>query len=196
MKLSWANRLTIFRILLIVPFVSCMLKINEPGTGEPMRYIAFTIFLIMAASDGLDGYLARAYRQITTLGSFLDPVADKLLMAASYITLSIPSLGYANTLPLWLTAAVFGRDVYIVTCAFILFRKIRKKVIHVLLLGKITTVFQMGVIFLVLLFNTLGRAPAFLPWLYIITAVLTVLSGFGYTREGAKMLVTYGPTDP
>ena len=48
MKLTWANRLTIVRILLIVPFVICMLKINEPGGGEVMRYIAFAIFMFMA----------------------------------------------------------------------------------------------------------------------------------------------------
>jgi len=61
MKLAWANRITIARILFIVPFVICMLKINDPDPdfGRLMRYSALGIFLAMAASDVLDGYLAR-----------------------------------------------------------------------------------------------------------------------------------------
>ena len=181
------NVLSMLRILFVPVFIICMLQKKTTA--------ALIIFTLASGTDFLDGLIARTWNLKTRLGKFLDPTADKLLMAASYITLSIPGLGFANTLPLWLTAIVFGRDVYIVGCSFILFRKIQKKVIHVLLLGKITTVFQMGVIFFVLLFNTLGRAPSFLPWLYIITAVLTVLSGIGYTREGAKMLAIYAPPD-
>ena len=60
MNLNWANRFTILRILLIVPFVSCMLKINDPELGKTMRYIAIAVYLFMAISDGIDGYLARA----------------------------------------------------------------------------------------------------------------------------------------
>ncbi len=87
MKLNWANRITILRVLLIIPFVSCMLKINDTALTEPMRnmmrYISILIFLVMAASDVFDGFLARSKRQVTRLGSFLDPTADKLLMACA-----------------------------------------------------------------------------------------------------------------
>ena len=91
MKLTWANRITILRILLIVPFVSCMLKINDPAFGEQtrltLRYIAVAIFMIMAISDCLDGFLARLNSQATKLGAFLDPTADKLPFLIFYLDL-------------------------------------------------------------------------------------------------------------
>lgn len=179
------NILTAMRIICIPLFLVFLLQ-GKSGA-------AVFVFVFASGTDFLDGWIARTWNLRTRLGKFLDPAADKLLMAVSYITLSVTSLGFANTIPLWLTAAVFGRDIFIVSCAFILYRKIRKKVIHVLLLGKITTAFQMGVVFLVLLFNTMGRSPGFLLWLFIITTVLTILSGFGYARQGARMLDEYGP---
>jgi len=79
-KLNWATRITIFRMLLIIPFVSFMLKINDPALGDTarnvMRYVSILLFLVMAVSDGVDGYLARRKNQITKLGAFLDPIAD------------------------------------------------------------------------------------------------------------------------
>ncbi|MHC5073717.1 MAG: CDP-alcohol phosphatidyltransferase family protein, partial [Planctomycetota bacterium] len=92
MKLNWANRITISRILLIIPFIIFMLKINDPSisltTGKAIRYGAFLLFLIMALSDALDGYLARIKNQATRLGSFLDPMADKLLMTCACLLLA------------------------------------------------------------------------------------------------------------
>lgn len=178
------NILTTMRIICVPVFLVFLLQ-GKSGAS-------LIVFVLASGTDFLDGWIARTWNLRTRLGKFLDPAADKLLMAVSYITLSVTSLGYANSIPLWLTAAVFGRDIFIVSCAFILYRKIHKKVIHVLLLGKITTAFQMGVVFLVLLFNTMGRSPGFLLWLYIITTVLTILSGFGYARQGARMLDEYG----
>ena len=79
MKITWATRITILRILLVFPFISFMLKINAQNLSESgqnaMRYTAIVLFMIMAVSDGIDGYLARRKNQITRLGSFLDPVA-------------------------------------------------------------------------------------------------------------------------
>src|SRR4030042_3560790 len=87
MKFNWATRITIMRILLVVPFVSFMLKINDTMLSDlaqnAMRHTAIIIFLIMAVSDGIDGFLARRKKQITKLGSFLDPVADKLLITCA-----------------------------------------------------------------------------------------------------------------
>ena len=97
MKLNWANRITITRILLIVPFVICMLKINQPTLSDSgrdaMRYTAILIFLVMATSDALDGFLARKKGQITRLGSFLDPTADKLLMTCACLLLASKRAG-------------------------------------------------------------------------------------------------------
>ena len=91
-KLNWANRITIFRILLIVPFVSFMLKTNDAALSQTaqhmMRHISMALFLLMAVSDGLDGYLARTKNQITKLGAFLDPIADKLLITSACLLLA------------------------------------------------------------------------------------------------------------
>ena len=97
MKLNWANRITILRILLIIPFVSCMLKINDVSLNETMqnvmRYVSLFIFLVMAVSDVIDGYLARSKGQVTRLGSFLDPTADKLLMTCACLLLTSARAG-------------------------------------------------------------------------------------------------------
>jgi len=80
--LNWPNRITIGRIVLVVPFVICLLNLNNPEwTG--WRYVALVLFSFMAVSDGLDGFLARRLREETPLGRFLDPVADKLLIACA-----------------------------------------------------------------------------------------------------------------
>ena len=100
MKLNWANRITILRILLIVPFVSCMLKVNDAAlsdlTRDVMRYVSVFVFLVMAFSDVVDGYLARRKGQVTRLGSFLDPMVDKLLMACACVLLAMPGGGVAG----------------------------------------------------------------------------------------------------
>ena len=73
MKISWANwanRITIARILFIPPFVILMLKMHEEGTAM-WRYAALVIFVLMAISDWVDGYLARKKKLATTLGAFL-----------------------------------------------------------------------------------------------------------------------------
>lgn len=92
MRLNWANRITILRILLIAPFVICVLKINDPRLSDSvqvlMRYLAVFLFTVMAISDGIDGYLARKKGQTTRLGAFLDPMADKLLMAVTCFLLA------------------------------------------------------------------------------------------------------------
>jgi len=72
MTLTWANQITILRVLLITPFVICMLKINQTPSGHIMRYTALAIFLFMCVSDALDGYMARIKKQSTKFGAFLD----------------------------------------------------------------------------------------------------------------------------
>ena len=88
--MTWANQITILRILLILPFVICLLKVNEPDYGKFMRYMALWIFLVMCVSDVLDGYMARVKGQVTRLGTFLDPLADKILTTCACVLLAVP----------------------------------------------------------------------------------------------------------
>ena len=85
-----ANQITILRILLIFPFIICSLNTRLPDYGHWIRGGAVLIFLIMAISDALDGYLARKNKQVTALGAFLDPMADKLMITCASIVLCAP----------------------------------------------------------------------------------------------------------
>ncbi|MHC4639305.1 MAG: CDP-alcohol phosphatidyltransferase family protein, partial [Planctomycetota bacterium] len=122
MILNLANWITIIRILLIVPFVSCMLKINEPRFGEMMRYISIAIFFVMAVSDVLDGYFARVKKQITKLGSFLDPLADKLLMTCACLLLASVRAGIEGfILPPTVVVVIIGKDLFLLIGFIVVF---------------------------------------------------------------------------
>lgn len=111
------NTITIARIILAVVIVP-LLFIDDFAT----RLIAFVIFLIAAISDLWDGYLARSQGLITDLGKLLDPLADKLLLAATFIPLYLISRGpeptstfpwFGGVLPLWIVLVIFGRELFI-----------------------------------------------------------------------------------
>jgi cardiolipin synthase (CMP-forming) len=111
--MTWANRITIGRFLLIPVFVGLLVYYNASTTVEDMvgwRYAALAVFLIAAISDGVDGYLARHWNQRTALGAVLDPIADKLLMLAALVTLSIIRIGGHPPFPLWFPIIIIGRD--------------------------------------------------------------------------------------
>src|SRR5262245_39773260 len=96
-----ANWLTLLRILLIPVFVT-LLVYRRPGA-------ALLAFGVAALTDLLDGWVARRFKDESTLGAFLDPVADKLLLTASFVTLT-----YLKVLPFWIAAVVISRDAILV----------------------------------------------------------------------------------
>ena len=91
MNLTAANQLTILRMLLIPAFVILLLYEH--------RGWALTTFLVAGLTDLLDGLIARATGQKTTLGAWLDPMADKLLLVTMFVVLTLPGIGSANRLP-------------------------------------------------------------------------------------------------
>ena len=102
MKLSdLPNAISVLRLLLVPPVVWALLEGRYP--------LALLLFAIAGASDGLDGFLAKHFDWRSRLGAVLDPLADKVLMAACYLT-----LGWLGYLPIWLVAVVIGRDLLIV----------------------------------------------------------------------------------
>ena len=177
------NLISLLRILLIPLFLLMMLRENITA--------AFAVFMFAASTDFLDGLAARIWNQKTKLGAFLDPAADKTLMTTSFIILSYPSLNDPNVIPLWLSITVIGRDVLIVSAAALLFKTIRQKTFTPTILGKISTVCQMGVLLLVLFFNVLEKASGCMAWFYRLTLVLTVLSALHYASVGIKMISNY-----
>jgi cardiolipin synthase len=105
-NLTLANQLTILRIMLIPAFVLLVVY----------GYLGWALmtFLVAGITDALDGLIARRAGQRTSLGAWLDPMADKLLLVTAFIVLSLPSGGFANRIPVWLTVLVITRDVGIV----------------------------------------------------------------------------------
>ena len=179
-KTFWtaANILSLLRILL-VPVFLLTLVLHEP-------FAALIVFLFAGSTDLMDGLAARIWNQKTKIGAVLDPAADKLLMTAAFIALTLPSLGSPNPIPLWLTVVVVGRDVIIASGSFIIIKLTGPKVFYPTLLGKISTFCQMGVLLLVLMFNYFQTSPALLLWFYYLTLVLTLLSGIHYFLIGTR----------
>jgi cardiolipin synthase len=174
------NILTVLRILVTPLFVIFLIR-NQHG-------YALLVFVFAGVSDGLDGLIARWLNQRSDLGAVLDPIADKLLLTAAYIT-----LGILKDIPGWLAVLVISRDVLIVTgIAVLTFADIHFD-IRPSLVSKWTTVFQIlliGVSLLELDFSGAQTLQAVLGW---VTAGMTVLSGLHYTYLGLNILQTgYG----
>jgi cardiolipin synthase len=178
--LNLPNLLSILRILLIPLFLLLMIKRKTPE--------ALIVFLFAGLTDVLDGFTARVWHMKTKIGAFLDPAADKLLMTASFIVLTIPSMNSPNIIPFWLTITVIGRDLLIVSATFILYLLRGQKTFLPTLLGKTCTVLQVMVILIVLFLNTRQVSFPQLIWLYLLTLLFTVLSAVDYTFIGVRML--------
>jgi len=199
MKLNWANRITILRILLIVPFVSCMLKINDASLTEcgrnGLRYASVIIFLIMAASDVVDGYLARIKGQITRLGSFLDPLADKLLMMSACLLLSSQRASVAGfRLPPTVVVLIVGKDMFLLMGFIVVYMITEKVRIIPASIGKVATILQLSMVTGILLAPEIsGFVPGWIWALRVFwwsaagTAILATLiyirMGSGYLAE-------------
>ncbi len=180
------NLLSFFRILLVPIFLWSLLNHRSFG--------ALAVFFVAGLTDLLDGMAARIWHQRSRLGVFLDPAGDKLLMATSFIALSVPSLGRPNTIPLWLTAVVIFRDLLIAGGALYGYLAWRQKTFFPTLFGKISTGCQVGMIYLVLFFNHRGVTPRIMPWIYGITLFWTLASGVHYFASGLKILREKGRT--
>lgn len=169
------NFLTIFRIIL-TPLLVIFL-INKRFEW------AFMVFVMAGLSDGLDGFLARVMNQKTKIGAILDPIADKALLASSYITLAVMEI-----IPNWLAVTVISRDLIIVFGVVVFFLFHSGIEIKPTAISKLTTLFQLLTIFTVLASLVLGFKLKSLIWsLFIITAILTVASGLHYLYKGISM---------
>ena len=167
---SVPNALSILRIILTVPVVMTLLN--------DQYFLAMVLFFVAGITDGLDGWIAKRYSFESRLGSILDPVADKLLLVSSFITLYIIGL-----LPMWLLVLVFLRDVMIVSGtvgSFIGAGTPKDELLAPSKLSKINTAFQIA---LVLFLVVMQLYPALTQWskiFFIIVATSTVLSGADY----------------
>jgi CDP-diacylglycerol---glycerol-3-phosphate 3-phosphatidyltransferase len=169
------NALTILRIffvpLLVAALVEDSVWVKFPITNE---WLALSIFLMAAATDLLDGYLARRWRQVTTVGTLLDPIADKLLISAALI-----SLVQVGTLPGWMAILIIGREFAVSGLRQI--AAAEGYIIKASDLGKTKMVSQVLAVSCMLVavrrpeFRTPGLA---LMWIVVVFAMLSALSYF------------------
>jgi len=180
--LTIPNILTFMRMGLIPVFVSLVYY----GYSK----WALAVFLIAGISDGIDGFLARRFKQESELGTIIDPIAAKLLMTTAFIILTLPNvLPPVRHLPIpfWVTASVIGRDVLILTVAGGInimtgFRGFKPS-----FWGKVSTLVQVIGISLVM-FAAVSGYSVFLPTTYFIIVSLVVVSGVHYIFQVARLM--------
>jgi cardiolipin synthase len=172
-RLTIPNLITLFRIILTPLFIIFLIQGNYRK--------ALVVFILAGVSDLADGLIARTWHQKSRLGSYLDPLADKLLMAASFVTLSI-----YQQIPSWLTVVVLSRDV-ILAVGVVIFRLADiPLVVRPSLAGKWTTTFQLVTVGFVLLNKIWPFHPLVLPVFFYVTGALTTISGLQYFYRGIK----------
>src|SRR5206468_10389239 len=149
--MTTANKITVTRILMIPAFVTMAIyygeSIQRHDPQQWMRFAAIIIFLVAAVSDGLDGYVARHYKQHSSLGVILDPIADKGLLLSGIITLSISNWSENDPaygkFPIWFPVLVISRDAILFVGTAVLYLLNGKVHVKPNWTGKVATVLQM-----------------------------------------------------
>ena len=201
MKMNLANKLTIFRILLVP--VIMLIPIIDNLVGIPGEFLGIStafwimniIFIVASITDKLDGYIARSRNQVTTFGKFLDPLADKILVLSALVIL----VEYGK-IPSWIPIIVLAREFIVSGYRLIAVEK-GGKVVAASVWGKLKTVTQMIAIILAFLdVNAFGACfkgnltgfalilNAIVTIMMIIQTIATIFSGYEYLKEGKDLL--------
>jgi CDP-diacylglycerol--glycerol-3-phosphate 3-phosphatidyltransferase len=190
--MNWANRLTLSRLLLTVAFVAAL-----SSSWQYARTSALLIFIVAGLTDFVDGEIARRYAWVTNFGKLMDPLVDKIMMAAAFISL-VP----LKAVPAWAATTVVARD-FLIT-GLRLMASAKGRVLPAESLGKqktswqvITVIFFLGLLSLAELryvsetsrwwFRAWHQAGPILVW---ITVALTVYSGLRYTWRHRELIVS------
>ena len=169
------NLLTLIRIILTPLFVIFMIQGKYLG--------ALLAFTCAGLTDALDGLIARWLKQRTKIGAVLDPIADKALLSTSYVITAI-----THMIPPWLAVIVISRDIIILLGVLILFLFKGGVEIRPSILGKLTTLIQLGTIFLVLVESQMDYVGGLVPIALVLCALATVASGLQYMIKGILLL--------
>jgi len=187
-NMTLANKITIARILLIPVFVLFAIyygqSVEQGVAKEWFRWAAITTFILASATDGLDGWVARKFKQKSHLGAILDPIADKGLLLTAIITLTLSKWTYA--FPLWFPVLVIARDAVIVTGCMILKHLNGHLDVAPTFIGKAATALQMVAIACVML-----QIPHHIYAVYA-AGFFTLLSGLGYIAAGIAQVRHHG----
>lgn len=186
-NMNLPNKLTIFRMILIVPFVLLLLRGNggwfgqlSEETGKLVDYIALAIFVIASLTDLIDGKIARKYNLVTNFGKFMDPLADKLLVSAAMI-----ALVELNRIPAWVVIIIISREFII--SGFRLVAADNRVVIAANYWGKFKTTFQMVMVCLMIAnIEALALLTQIVMW---IAVALTIISLVDYLAKNKGVLL-------
>jgi cardiolipin synthase len=173
------NLLTISRVLLTPVLVIFLL--------EDRLIAALVVFIVAGITDGLDGLIARLYMQKSKLGAFLDPLADKLLLATTYVLLAVK-----NLVPSWLTVIVLSRDVLILLGVFVLFMQDLPFEIKPTIASKLTTCSQIFTAIVTMATAIATPHPLLKSILFHITAGFTIISWAQYMVKGIRIMQRAG----
>ena len=193
--MTTANKITILRILLIPFFVVELIYYVETG-NEIHRLVAILSFGVAAILDGVDGYIARRYNQISELGKILDPLADKLLLVSGIVALSFNHGTLLGQIPLWLTGTIIGRDFLILTGMVVIHLTVGKVAVRPRFTGKCATVLQMVVVIWILLRWDEDFGERWLKAWTLGAAAFTGVSGLLYIWDGVKQLGSHPASSP
>ena len=187
-KMNLPNKLTIFRMILIVPFVILLLGNFQQwgwftaifgGISEYVDYIALAIFIIASLTDLIDGKIARKYNLVTNFGKFMDPLADKLLVCAAMI-----ALVEMGRIPSWVVIIIISREFII--SGFRLIASDNGVVIAASYWGKFKTTFQMIMVCLMIAnIEALSLVTSVVMW---ISLILTVVSLVDYLLKNKDVM--------
>ena len=182
--LTPANQLTLLRMLLIPAFV-ILVVYGHLGW-------ALTVFVTAGITDALDGLAARWTGEKTSLGAWLDPAADKLLLVTTFIVLTVPGLGLANRLPIWLTVLIISRDVGIVLTVAIVNLAIGPRTFRPSIFGKIATATYIITAIAAMLFNYLGYHSPIVDLGIYASLAITLVSAFHYVWYATRIVEASG----
>jgi cardiolipin synthase len=178
--LTLANQLTLLRIILIPAFV-LLVVYGDLGA-------ALIVFLVAGVTDALDGLIARLAKQGTSLGAWLDPMADKLLLVSTFIVLTVPSIPLTNHLPLWLTVTVISRDIVIIGVVAIVNLAVGSRTFKPSLLGKAATATFILTSVVVMYFNYREEMSVLVDLGVWLSLALTLASAADYFFRLRKLI--------
>jgi cardiolipin synthase len=189
--MTWATRITILRLILVPVFVTFIITYDYTDPREEAwRYAAIGVFLLASISDAVDGYLARHWNQGSALGALLDPIADKLLLFAALVTLSLIPLGHLRPFPIWFPAIIISRDALLLGGYFVLRHFHVPMDIRPHWTGKASTFFTLFAIAAVLL----KARDVMTLWLCTLGAGFALICTVIYVRQGLSLLSHGGHT--
>ncbi len=194
--LGWPNRMTLARLLLVWPFAACLLYLNDPGLSW-LRWVALAVFVLMAISDALDGFLARRLHDESALGRFLDPLADKLLITVAVLMLALIGVRDLSDhgevrelhLPGWVAMAAVAKDLIVSLGFATIYFYTGRAFLEPRLIGKSCTVVQLLMVLGVLVWPDLPIWLSFLPRVLWYTATaLAIAAVIDYVRLGSRQV--------